>query len=163
MKFKVNQWVHDPLNGIGQVKSFETMTIGGEIGEFMLLSFTNPNFIARVPMNRLKERGVRPLASKAEIKRAFAVLKTKPKSYRMLWSQKSVVHETKLLSGDLQQIAEVVRDLHQGFQNPDCDQSYTEFQLYQKSLIRFYREIELVESIDARQAQKKILGALKVA
>tara|TARA_B000000565_G_scaffold47499_1_gene31540 strand:+ start:12184 stop:12693 length:510 start_codon:yes stop_codon:yes gene_type:complete len=163
MKFKLNQWVHDPMNGIGCVKSFEVMTIDGVRGEFILLSFTQPNFVARIPMDRIKERGVRPLSTKAEIKRALEVLKVKPKSYRMLWSQKSAVHETKLLSGDLQQIAEVVRDLHKGYSSIDSDQSYTEYQLYQKSLNRLNREIELVEGLDALAAEKKILSALKVA
>ena len=163
MAFKVNQWVHDPLNGIGKVKSFEEMALSGKVYKFMLLTFEKPTFLARVPLETIHQRGIRPLATKQEIKRALATLKKPKKKYKMLWNQKTNLHEKKLLSGNLLEIAEIVRDLHVPKTSIDIDQSYTEHTLYQKALTRFTQELALVQNIENERAHDHLEQLLQTA
>ncbi len=163
MKFKLLSWVHDPLNGTGQVKSFEEMSISGQTHRFMVVSFENPNFLARIPIENLESRGVRSLCTKAKIKEALAILNKPGKKYKMIWSQKTAIYDKKLLSGDICEIAEVVRDLQFSANNIEIDQSYTEYTLYQKAYARLTKEMSLVmhQSIDTCEKRlSKIFAAL---
>jgi CarD family transcriptional regulator len=63
-----------------------------------------------------------------------------------MWSRRAQEYEAKINSGDPVSIAEVVRDLHRGSDQPD--QSYSERQIYQAALDRLAREWAAVERID---------------
>ena len=56
-----------------------------------------------------------------------------------MWSRRAQEYEAKINSGDPVSIAEVVRDLHRGDDQPD--QSYSERQMYQAALDRLAREL----------------------
>jgi len=62
------------------------------------------------------------------------------------------------LSGDPVSIAEVVRDLHRGTDQPE--QSYSERQIYQAALERLARELAAVEKIDQDKATQKLESVL---
>ncbi|MCA8901143.1 MAG: CarD family transcriptional regulator, partial [Hyphomonas sp.] len=66
--------------------------------------------------------------------------------------------EAKINSGDLISIAEVVRDLHRGDDQPE--QSYSERQLYESALDRMARELAAVENIDKAVAMEKLAKSL---
>ncbi|MEE1544419.1 MAG: CarD family transcriptional regulator, partial [Alphaproteobacteria bacterium] len=70
-------------------------------------------------------------------------------------------YEAKLNSGNPVSIAEVVRDLHRGEDQPD--QSYSERQLYEAALDRLSREFAAVEKIDQTAATRRLEDVLKMA
>ncbi|MCA8892239.1 MAG: CarD family transcriptional regulator, partial [Hyphomonas sp.] len=61
------------------------------------------------------------------LKEALDTLTQKTKVKRTMWSRRAQEYEAKINSGDLISIAEVVRDLHRGEDQPE--QSYSERQL----------------------------------
>jgi CarD family transcriptional regulator len=71
-----------------------------------------------------------------------------------MWSRRAQEYEAKINSGDLIQIAEVVRDLHRSESQPE--QSYSERQLYEAALDRFVREIAAVNSSSEPEALKLV-------
>ena len=71
-----------------------------------------------------------------------------------MWSRRAQEYEAKINSGDLVSIAEVVRDLHRGADQPE--QSYSERQIYEAALGRLARELAAVEDIDERSAMDKL-------
>jgi CarD family transcriptional regulator len=75
-----------------------------------------------------------------------------------MWSRRAQEYEAKINSGDLISIAEVVRDLHRGDDQPE--QSYSERQLYESALDRMARELAAVESIDKATAMEKLAQSL---
>ena len=71
-----------------------------------------------------------------------------------MWSRRAQEYEAKINSGDLVSIAEVVRDLHRGADQPE--QSYSERQIYESALGRLARELAAVEDIDEAAAMVKL-------
>jgi CarD family transcriptional regulator len=78
-----------------------------------------------------------------------------------MWSRRAQEYEAKINSGDPVSIAEVVRDLHRGDDQPD--QSYSERQMYQAALDRLARELAALERIDEEAATEKLEQMLKAA
>jgi CarD family transcriptional regulator len=75
-----------------------------------------------------------------------------------MWSRRAQEYESKINSGDPVSIAEVVRDLHRGSDQPE--QSYSERQIYQAALERLARELAAVEKIDQEKATTKLENVL---
>ena len=63
-------------------------------------------------------------------------------------------YKEKLDKGDMTSIAEVLRDLYRGAEDPE--QSYSERQLYELALDRFIRELGVIKKIDMDDAKKKV-------
>jgi CarD family transcriptional regulator len=67
-----------------------------------------------------------------------------------MWSRRAQEYDAKINSGDLNQIAEVVRDLFRSENQPE--QSYSERQLYEAALERTAREVSVVKKISETEA-----------
>ena len=80
---------------------------------------------------------------------------------RTMWSRRAQEYEAKINSGDPVSIAEVVRDLYRG--GDQCDQSYSERQIYQAALERLARELAAVEKIDELKATERLEQVLTKA
>ena len=81
-----------------------------------------------------------------------------------MWSRRAQEYETKINSGDINAIAEVVRDLYRSEAQPE--QSYSERQLYEAALDRMVREIAAVQKsneIDALRAVEAQLQKVTAA
>jgi CarD family transcriptional regulator len=92
---------------------------------------------------------------------ALTTLKGRSRIKRTMWSRRAQEYEAKINSGDPISIAEVVRDLHRGDDQPD--QSYSERQMYQAALDRLARELAALERIDEEAATEKLVQMLKAA
>jgi CarD family transcriptional regulator len=71
-----------------------------------------------------------------------------------MWSRRAQEYDTKINSGDLLFIAEVVRDLYRADNQPE--QSYSERQLYEAALDRMAREVSAVRSLSDNEAVRLI-------
>jgi CarD family transcriptional regulator len=76
-----------------------------------------------------------------------------------MWSRRAQEYETKINSGDLTAIAEVVRDLYRSEAQPE--QSYSERQLYEAALDRMAREVAVVQKLTESEALKAIDAQLQ--
>ena len=93
--------------------------------------------------------------------KAITALRGRARVKRTMWSRRAQEYEAKLNSGNPVSIAEVVRDLHRGEDQPD--QSYSERQLYEAALDRLSREFAAVEKIDQTAATRRLEDVLKMA
>ena len=78
-----------------------------------------------------------------------------------MWSRRAQEYETKINSGNLIWVAEVVRDLHRG--ENQAEQSYSERQMYQAALERLAGEFAAIEDIDKDSAATKLEGIMTAA
>ena len=102
--------------------------------------------------------GMRVLSSPDVVGKALDTLAGRARVKRAMWSRRAQEYEQKINSGDLISIAEVVRDLHRGEDQPE--QSYSERQLYEAALERMTREVAAVESLDDAKAAQRVVEAL---
>ena len=77
-----------------------------------------------------------------------------------MWSRRAQEYETKISSGKIYDLAEVVRDLNKG-DDIMIDQSYSERQLFEKAYDRLLTEFQIVLGSSLEDAQKKLDKALK--
>ena len=77
-----------------------------------------------------------------------------------MWSRRAQEYESKISSGKIYELAEVVRDLNKG-DDLMVDQSYSERQLFEKAYERILSEFEIVMDVPLEDAKKKLDKALK--
>lgn len=159
--FEDGDFVVYPTHGVGRVTGVEKQEFGGEILTLIVIHFEQERMTLRVPVQKAEESGLRKLSNRKVIDTALKTLKGRSRAKRTMWSRRAQEYEAKINSGDPVQIAEVVRDLHRGDDQPD--QSYSERQMYQAALVRLSRELAAVEQIDDESASDKLEKLLKAA
>ncbi|MFC4346464.1 CarD family transcriptional regulator [Kordiimonas lipolytica] len=152
--YAVGDYIVYPKHGVGRITELETQEIAGLALELYVIRFEKERMTLRVPTTKAEASGMRRLSSDATLKEAFTTLKGKARIKRTMWSRRAQEYEAKINSGDLVSIAEVVRDLHRGADQPE--QSYSERQIYESALGRLARELAAVEDIDEAAAMVKL-------
>jgi len=152
--YAVGDYIVYPKHGVGRITELEAQEIAGSRLELYVVRFEKERMTLRVPTNKAESSGMRRLSSDATLKEAFTTLKGKARIKRTMWSRRAQEYEAKINSGDLVSIAEVVRDLHRGADQPE--QSYSERQIYESALGRLARELAAVEEIDESAAMDKL-------
>lgn len=159
--FSEGDFVVYPTHGVGRVLAIETQQIAGISLPLIVITFDKDRMTLRVPVAKAHNSGLRKLSSRKVMDTALATLKGRSRVKRTMWSRRAQEYEAKINSGDPVSIAEVVRDLHRGSDQPD--QSYSERQIYQAALDRLARELAAVERIDEQVAAQRLEEMLKAA
>ena len=157
-EYKVKDYVVYPKHGVGQITEFKKINIGGIDVETYILKFEKDKANGMVPVN--KQSHLRPLATINQVNKCISILKSKPKIKRSMWSRRAQEYESKISSGKIYELAEVVRDLNKG-DDLMVDQSYSERQLFEKAYERILSEFQIVMNISLEDTQKKLDKALK--
>jgi len=157
-EYKIKDYVVYPKHGIGQILDFKKINIGGIDIETYVLKFEKDKATGMVPVN--KQSHLRPLATVNQVNKCILILKSKPKIKRSMWSRRAQEYETKISSGKIYELAEVVRDLNKG-DDLMVDQSYSERQLFEKAYERILSEFQIVLDQSLEDTQKKLDKALK--
>lgn len=157
--FPRGSWGVDPSHGPGKITGSETQVIAGQKVEFLTVEFAREKMSLKIPKDRIKESGLRPISSQQAIRTAMNKLKEPAHVKRSMWSRRAQEYENKLHSGDLVQIAEVLRDLYRPPEGPE--QSFSERELYKDALDRFSREISAAENVPIDQACTRLESALR--
>jgi CarD family transcriptional regulator len=158
LEFKKGDYVVYPAHGVGRVEGIDSYAVNGMDVTLYSIMFEQDRMRLKVPVNKAKTSGLRRLSSRDRIKEALTTLQNKSRVRRVMWSRRAQEYESKINSGDPVSIAEVVRDLHRGEDQPE--QSYSERQIYQAALERLARELAAVEKIDQDKATQKLESVL---
>ena len=157
-EYKVKDYVVYPKHGVGQITEFKKINIGGIDVETYVLKFEKDKANGMIPVN--KQVHLRPLATINQVNKCITILKSKPKIKRSMWSRRAQEYESKISSGKIYELAEVVRDLNKG-DDLMVDQSYSERQLFEKAYERILSEFQIVMGVPLEDTQKKLDKALR--
>ncbi len=160
-EYSAGDFVVYPTHGVGKVRGVETQEISGVTLDLIIIRFDKDRMTLRVPVDKAENSGLRKLSTRKVMDSALTTLKGRSRVKRTMWSRRAQEYEAKIYSGDPVLIAEVVRDLHRGADQPD--QSYSERQMYQAALDRLAREFAALEKIDEITAAQKLEDLLKAA
>jgi len=152
--FRTGEAIVYPAHGVGRITAVEEQEIAGFKLELFVVSFEKDKMVLRVPTAKASAVGMRKLAEPALVSKALDVLTGRARVKRTMWSRRAQEYEAKINSGDLNFVAEVVRDLYRSEAQPE--QSYSERQLYEAALDRIMREIAAVNRITDTEALKLI-------
>jgi CarD family transcriptional regulator len=157
--FKPGEFVVYPSHGVGQIVAIEEQEVAGFKLELYVISFIKDKMVLKVPTPKAASVGMRKLADATAVKMALDTLAGRARIKRTMWSRRAQEYEAKINSGDLNAIAEVVRDLYRSDTQPE--QSYSERQLYEAALDRMTREIVVVQRLTETESLKVIEGQLQ--
>jgi len=157
-EYKVKEHVVYPKHGVGIIREFKKITIGGIDVECYIIDIPKEKLELKFPVN--KQSLLRPLATINQVNKCISILKSKPKIKRSMWSRRAQEYEAKISSGKIYELAEVVRDLNKG-DDLMVDQSYSERQLFEKAYDRILSEFQIILNLSLEDTQKKLDKALK--
>ncbi|MEY4390140.1 MAG: hypothetical protein RLZZ167_780 [Pseudomonadota bacterium] len=155
--YKVKDHVIYPKHGVGQIVAIESSVIADIEMTYYKIQVTKDKLILTIPVNQ--QGNLRPISSVNQINKAISILKGKPKIRRTMWSRRAQEYDQKINSGEIYQIAEVVRDLNKNTEIP-VDQSYSERQLFEKAYDRLLGEVAIGMQLTNEDAKKKLDKAL---
>lgn len=156
--FKIGEYIIYPAHGVGQITAIEEQEVAGYSLELFVIDFAQDKLTLRVPLAKVESANMRKLSDNTRIDKSLRTVQGRARVKRTMWSRRAQEYEAKINSGDLIQIAEVVRDLFRSENQPE--QSYSERQLYEASLDRMAREISVVNKISSTEAVALIVKNL---
>ena len=161
LDYSIGDHIVYPSHGVGEVTSIQKYEIAEEKLEMYNVIFEKEKMTLKIPTEKAKEIGIRKVSSRANLKKTLEILNGKAKIRRTMWSRRAQEYESKINSGNLNELTEVVRDLFRNSSQPE--QSYSERQLYESARNRLAREVAVVEQTDDEKAVEKIEAILNEA
>ena len=152
--FKTGESIVYPAHGVGQIVAIEEQEVAGMKLELFVIDFEKDKMRLKVPVAKANAVGMRKLSETDFVDRALKVVQGRARVKKTMWSRRAQEYDAKINSGDLIQIAEVVRDLYRAESQPE--QSYSERQLYEAALGRMARELAAVNEVSETEAVRLI-------
>jgi CarD family transcriptional regulator len=111
MAYSVGDTVVYPHHGAAIIESKQQRELKGEKREYLVLRLTYGDLTLMVPADSCEEVGIRDVVSKKEVEKVLGVLRAPEEKSPKNWSRRFKANYEKLRSGDIYQVAEVVRNL----------------------------------------------------
>ncbi len=111
MVFKVGETVVYPHHGAALIQATETRIVRGEEKLYLVLKVAQGDLTVKVPAENAEIVGVRDVVDQTGLNRVFEVLRAPHTEEPTNWSRRYKANLEKLASGDVNKVAEVVRDL----------------------------------------------------
>ena len=157
--FKKDDIVIYPQHGACKVKGIKKQDFFGKKEEYLILETIINEMTLRVPVAKLDEVGVRPPVSADELEDLVAVLSKADPRVPSNWSRRFKNHQEKLKSGDVYQVAEVVRNL--AARNRDASLSAAERTMYERARTNLISEIQPALKVSKEEAEEYLNKALE--
>ncbi|MCG7465617.1 CarD family transcriptional regulator [Corynebacterium tuberculostearicum] len=150
MEYKVGEVVVYPHHGAAVIEDIETREMGGEKLEYLVLHINQSDLVVRVPIKNADNVGVRDVVGKEGLEKVFSVLRDEDVEEAGNWSRRYKANQERLASGDINKVAEVVRDLWR--RDQDRGLSAGEKRMLGKARTILVGELALAKPVDEKKA-----------
>jgi CarD family transcriptional regulator len=158
MTFDVGDKVVYPHHGAATIERREKKGPGGEKRDYLVLRLAYGDLTAWVPADAAEEIGLREVINDEEVEEVFAVLRKKEARMPTNWSRRFKNHVEKLKSGDIYQVAEVVRNL--SIREADKGLSAGEKRMLAKARQILVSELTFALNLDEEAAEARLDAVL---
>lgn len=158
-EFKAGDFAIYPSHGVGKIVEIEKTLILGQEFSCYLMFFEKEKLSIKIPVNSAEKVGLRHLATKSQMDEVFRILRSGIKKLKGMWSRRAQEYETKINSGDIILLAEVLRDLTRDIE--DGDRSYSERIIYETAIYRLASEYSAVYGVEFEEAREKVIITAK--
>ena len=152
MDFKVGDVVVYPHHGAAVIADIETRMMGGEELEYLVLNINQSDLVVRVPTTKVELVGVRDVVGEEGLQKVFGVLRETDVEEAGNWSRRYKANQERLASGDVNKVAEVVRDLWR--RDQDRGLSAGEKRMLAKARQILVGELALADTVDEKKADE---------
>lgn len=152
MVFEVGETVVYPHHGAATIEEVKTRTIRGEEKTYLKLRVSQGDLTIEVPADNVDLVGVRDVVGKEGLEHVFDVLRAEYTEEPTNWSRRYKANLEKLASGDVNKVAEVVRDLWR--RENDRGLSAGEKRMLAKARQILVSELALAKKLEEEAAEK---------
>ncbi|MDP9806217.1 CarD family transcriptional regulator [Trueperella bonasi] len=110
-RFKVGETVVYPHHGAAYIEDISEKTMRGETRTYLTLRILQGDLVIQVPEESIEQVGLRDVSNEEQLEKVFDVLRDEDVEEPSNWSRRYKANGEKLTSGDVNKVAEVVRDL----------------------------------------------------
>ena len=159
LNFSLNSYVVYPSHGVGKIISIEENIIANQKISCYHIFFDKEKLSIKIPVKNSDKFGIRALSSKAKMEEVLSILRSGIKKMKGMWSRRAQEYETKINSGDIIMLAEVLRDLTRDID--DSERSYSERIIYETAIFRLACEYCAIYNVSFDYAKDKIIMTAK--
>ncbi len=110
--FKVGDKVVYPGHGVGEINTLKSRNIGGTDAQFFEITIVETGMKIMVPVGQAESVGLRKVVDRKAVEKVYAILRTRTaKIDTQTWNRRFREYSTKIKTGSVFEIAEVLRDL----------------------------------------------------
>jgi CarD family transcriptional regulator len=159
IKFKVRDKVVYPHHGAAIIIGKEKHSFDGKKQDYFVIeAITNP-LTLRIPANRATDLGLRPVISKNAARKVFSILREDPVEADATWARWFKLLQDKMSSGDIFEVASVVRDLTYAQQNKPLGPALK--RMLAKARLILTSELQLALNTDEETVVKRLDKSLE--
>lgn len=111
MEYSIGDKIVYPMHGAGEIQDIEEKEILGEIRSYYIMDVPNEDMEIMIPVDNMEDIGIRDVISRDEIDKVMDVLKAPSSEMSSNWNHRNRENMEKLKTGDIFEVAEVVRNL----------------------------------------------------
>ena len=153
--FNVGDMAVYPVQGVTEIVDIEVIEIAGTKSEFYVLRRLDSEDTIRVPVSNVERVGLRNLVVKEEIESVLEVLRVdKIVIEEPNWNRRYRRYVEKIQSGSLEDVAQVLRDLH--LYRLEKQLSYGERRVYEMAMQLLVQELSVAQSIEVEELTEQI-------
>jgi CarD family transcriptional regulator len=158
-RYKVGDQVVYPQHGVATIQKIEDKEVLGEKQSYLVLELDEGDLTLMVPAASVEEVGIRNLIGKEQVDEVLGILgKAKVTDGADNWSRRFKANSEKLRSGDIQMVAEVVRNL--SIRDKQKGLSTGERRMLNRARRILAGEIAVALKLDAEGAEEVLENAL---
>ena len=159
--FVIGEKVVYPVHGAGVIESIETREILGEQRSYYVLRLSTGELRVLVPVDTVEKLHLRPISPRAKLDEVTAILQGLAQAdcpWEENWNKRYRMNMEKIKSGDICQLAEVVRSLAQ--RDEDKGLSAGEKKMLDNARKILVSEIVLCAGLTPEEAVRRLDGYL---
>ncbi|MDF2729285.1 MAG: transcriptional regulator, CarD family [Acidimicrobiia bacterium] len=146
-----------PQHGAATIQKKVKQAFGGKKQDYFVLDIATEQLTVMVPLDKVDDL-IRPVISKTKSRDVLKSLKGEPEEAGSNWSRWYKVLNEKMTSGDIFQVAEVVRDLSYAQQTKGISPALK--RMLSKARLTLSSELAFSLEIDEEEAIKRLDRAL---
>lgn len=109
--FNIGDRIVYPMHGAGVIEAIEEKEILGDKKKYFIMKMPIGDMKVMVPVDNVEEVGVREIIDKNEMGKVVTILKGSKSNMPQNWNRRYRINMDKIKSGDIFEIAVVVRNL----------------------------------------------------
>jgi CarD family transcriptional regulator len=152
--FRVGQKAVCPCHGIGTIENIESRDVGGSAQDYYVIKILSTGAKVMLPTRSAQMSGLRAVITPPDVERIYEILKGPSKKSTATWNRRFRALNEKLNTGNLVEIAEVLRDLS-SLKN-DKDLSFSEKKMLEKAKKMLVSEICAAKNEDAFDVESEL-------
>ncbi|WP_242248652.1 CarD family transcriptional regulator [Bacillus cereus group sp. BfR-BA-01523] len=148
--FQIGDKIVYPMHGAGIIEAIEEKEILGTTRQYCVIRIISKDMQVMLPMNQLQKSGIRYIVDKGTLDGILLEFHHGESDPSLSWKQRYTMNMEKMKNGNLQDSAEVVRDLLR--RNKERALNASEKQMLDNARKMFISEVALVQNVSEHQA-----------